>query len=171
MKVVVGLSAVLPLTGWPLLMGPWLLNSYLLTAFTAGDQTKMDSSFPSCTTEHVHQQRQNGSFRDGLQRSNRVWICCCSLMKSWLIMFFLHKICTRPIGRLVSQFYSSLGCFYPFGTTGRVVSSNTGNLVYTFSRWHDMSSLSCITIGSLWPSLQPKVGQTYFLQSWSHKSR
>ena len=25
-----------------------------------------------------------------------------------------------------------------------------------------MSSLSCITIGSIWPSLQPKVGQTYF---------
>ena len=45
------------------------------------------------------------------------------------------------------------------------------NLVYTFSRWHDISSLSCITIGSLWPSLQPKVGQTHFLQSWSHKSR
>ena len=37
------------------------------------------------------------------------------------------------------------------------------NLVYAFSRWHDMSSLSCITIGSIWPSLQPKVGQTYFL--------
>ena len=36
------------------------------------------------------------------------------------------------------------------------------DLVYTLSRWHDMSSLSCITIGSLWPSLQPKVGQTYF---------
>ena len=125
MKVVVGLSAVLPFTGWPLLMGPWLLNSIKLTAFTAGDQAKMDRSFPSCTTEHVHQQRQNGSFRDGLLRSNRVWICCCSLMKSWLIMLFLHKICTRPIGRLVSQFYSSLGCFYPSGTTGRVVSSNT----------------------------------------------
>ena len=45
------------------------------------------------------------------------------------------------------------------------------NLVYTFSRWHDMSSLSCIAIGSLWPSLQPKIGQTYFLQSWPHKSR
>ena len=42
---------------------------------------------------------------------------------------------------------------------------------YTFSRWHDMSSLSCITIGSLWPSLLPKVGQTHFLQSWPHKSR
>ena len=45
------------------------------------------------------------------------------------------------------------------------------NLVYAFSRWHDMSSLSCIRIGSIWPSLQPKVGQTYFLQSWPHKSR
>ena len=45
------------------------------------------------------------------------------------------------------------------------------NLVYTFNRWHDMWSLSFITIGSLWPSLQPKVGQTCFLQSWPHKSR
>ena len=45
------------------------------------------------------------------------------------------------------------------------------NLVYTFSRWHDMSRLSFIIIGSLWPSLQPKVGQTHFLQSWTHKSR
>ena len=90
-KVVVGLSAVLPFTGWPLLTGPWLLNSITLTAFTAGDQTKMNRSFPSCTTEHVHHQRQNGSFRDGLHRSNRVWICCCSLMKSWLIMFFFTQ--------------------------------------------------------------------------------
>ena len=62
----------------------------IYTAFTAGDQTKMDRSFPSCTTEHVHQQRQNGCFRDGIQRSNRVWICCCRLMKSWLIMFFFN---------------------------------------------------------------------------------
>ena len=45
------------------------------------------------------------------------------------------------------------------------------NLVYTFSRWHDMSSFSWITIGSLWPSLLPKVGQTHILQSWPHKSR
>ena len=28
------------------------------------------------------------------------------------------------------------------------------NLVYEFSRWHDMSSLTFITIGSLWLSLQ-----------------
>ena len=45
------------------------------------------------------------------------------------------------------------------------------NLVHAFSRWHDMSSLSFITIGSLWLSLQPKVGQTQFLQSWPYKSR
>ena len=45
------------------------------------------------------------------------------------------------------------------------------NLVYTFSRWYDISRLSCITIGSIWPSLQSKVGHTHFLQSWPHKSR
>ena len=88
MKVVVGLCAVLPFTSWALLTGPWLLNLIKLTAFTAGDETNMDRSFPSCTIKHVHQQRQYGCFRDGIQRSNRVWICCCSLMKSWLIVFF-----------------------------------------------------------------------------------
>ena len=46
---------------------------------------------------------------------------------------------------------------------------STWNLVYAYSWWHDMSSLSFITIGSLWPSLQPKVGQTQFLQSWPYK--
>ena len=45
------------------------------------------------------------------------------------------------------------------------------NLVYALSRWHDMLSLSFSTIGSLWPSLQPNVGQTQFLQSWPYKSR
>ena len=49
----------------------------------------------------------------------------------WLWFFYI-KICTRPIGRLVSQFYSSLGCFYPSWTTGRVVSSNTGWLLPTY---------------------------------------
>ena len=34
--------------------------------------------------------------------------------------------------------------------------------IYTCGRWHDMSSLSCIAIGSFWPSLQPKVGQSHF---------
>ena len=49
-------------------------------------------------------------------------------------------------------------------------------LRYQFETWYihsvgGTSSLSCITIGSFWPSLQPKVGQTHFLQSWPHKSR
>ena len=60
-------------------------------------------------------------------------------------------------------------CFPDFTSTCFEIS--IWNLVYTFSRWHDMSNLSCIKIGSLWPSLQPKVGQTYFLQSRPHKSR
>ena len=51
-------------------------------------------------------------------------------------------------------------CFPDFSSTCFEIS--IWNLVYTFSRWHDMSSLSC-TIGSFWPSLQPKVGQTHFL--------
>ena len=45
------------------------------------------------------------------------------------------------------------------------------NLLYTFSRWHDMSSLSFIAIGSNWPTLQPKVNQIHFSQSWHNKSR
>ena len=60
-------------------------------------------------------------------------------------------------------------CFPDFSSTCFEIS--IWNLVYTFSRWHDMLSLTCITIGSFWPSLQPKVGQTHFLQSWPHKSR
>ena len=39
-----------------------------------------------------------------------------------------------------------------------------------FETWYIHSVGGTIIIGSLWPSLQPKVGQTYFLQSWPHKS-
>ena len=42
------------------------------------------------------------------------------------------------------------------------------NLVYTFSRWNDMSSLSFVTIRLLWSGLQSKAGEPYFLQSWPH---
>ena len=67
-------------------------------------------------------------------------------------------------GRIMPTFF-----YTDFSSTSFEIS--IWNLIYTFSRWHDMSSLSCITIGSLWPSLQPKVGQTLFLESWPHKSR
>ena len=36
------------------------------------------------------------------------------------------------------------------------------NLAYTFNGWRNMSSLGFIVISSLWPTLQPKVGQTIF---------
>ena len=92
MKVVVGLCAVLLFRGRPLLTGPWLLNSIGTDSIHYRGPDKNGQIFPimhnwAC----VHQQRQNGCFRDGIQRSNRVWICCCSLMKSWLMMFFFTQ--------------------------------------------------------------------------------
>ena len=36
------------------------------------------------------------------------------------------------------------------------------NLVHTFGRWYDTSSLSCTAIWSLWPTIQPKIGQIRF---------
>ena len=121
LKVVVGLCAVLPFTCRPLLTGPWLFNSITLTAFTAGEQTKMDRSFPSCTTEHVHQQRQNGCFRDGIHRSNRMWICCCSLMKSWLIMFFTQNLHSydRTTGESVLLVLGLFFCVWDDRTSGQ----------------------------------------------------
>ena len=58
----------------------------------------------------------------------------------------------RPSVRVFRTFFST--CF----------EISIWNLVYAFSRWHDMSSLSFITIGSFWPSLHPNIGQTQFLQ-------
>ena len=127
MKVVVGLCAVLPFTGRPLLMGPWLLNSITLTAFTEGTRQKW-------TDLSHHTQLSMCTSRDKTAASGMVFSvlieCLFVAVVSWKVgwlWFFLHTICTRPIGRLVSQFYLSLDCFYPSGTTGRVVSSNTAD--------------------------------------------
>ena len=38
----------------------------------------------------------------------------------------------------------------------------TWNLVYTFSTWHDTSSLSCIAIRSPWPTLQLEIGHYFY---------
>ena len=125
-----------------------------LTAFIAGDQAKMDRSFPSCTTEHVHQQRQNGCFRDGIQRSNIIeceFVAVVSWKVGWWCFFFYTKF---ALGRLVSQFYSSLACFYPSGTTGRVVSSNTGPFTYGWSNlFNNVSVLPKVFLAPiLWTS-------------------
>ena len=116
------------------------------------------------------------------------------LPKTWFIFFLLIYVITWVWYYTIR---SSILCVLPFlyarlknGTYYAVAMSlrpsvrprfpdfsstcfeiSISNLAYTFSRCHDMSSLSCITIGSFWPSLQPKVGQTNFLQSWPHKSR
>ena len=55
-----------------------------------------------------------------------------------------------------------------FGRFSDMLEISIWLLVYTFSTWHDMSRLSFIMIILFWLSLQPKVGQTYFLQSWPH---
>ena len=125
MKVVVVLCAVLPFTGRPLLTGPWLLNSKFTQHSLQGTRQKW-------TGLSHHAQLSMCTSRDKMAASGMEFsvliecefVAVVSWKVGWLC-FFYHKICTRPIGRLVSQFYSSLGCFYPSGTTGRVVSSNT----------------------------------------------
>ena len=81
----------------------------------------------------------------------------------WRLIWFLYarfpfELCRGTVRPSVCP--SVHPCFPDFSSTCFEIS--IWNLVYTFSRWHDMSSSSCITIGSLWPSLQPKVGQTHF---------
>ena len=101
------------------------------------------------------------------------------------VQIFMHKFYHKTLPDIFSNFYTPV-CQTDVLCRGNVRPSVRPrfpdfsstcfeiliwNLVYTFSRWYDVSSLSCITIGSLWLSLQPKVGQTHFLQSWPHKSR
>ena len=126
MKVVVGLCAVLPFRGRPLLTGPWLLNLILHW------QHSLHGTRQKWTDLSHHAQLSMCTSRDKMAASGMEFSvlieCEFVAVGSWKVgwwWFFLHKICTRPIGRLVSQFYSSSGCFYPSWTTGRVVSSNT----------------------------------------------
>ena len=160
----------------------WAL--YILLKFIKSLYRTFGSSHRKCPTIFVNTDKLIGysaiSFQHyrycKLQRfHNKEW---CYMWECILVVFFLFIIrpfekrdvlCrgnVRPSVRL-SVRPSVRPRFPDFSSTCFEIS--IWNLVYTFSRWHDMSSLSCITIGSLWPSLQPKVGQTYFLQSWPHK--
>ena len=49
-----------------------------------------------------------------------------------------------------------------FGLISTCFKISVWNLVYTCSKWCYTSSLSFIPIGTLWPSLQPKIGQSHF---------
>ena len=104
------------------------------------------------------------------------WWFLTTIYKTYLSVHF--KLCTLFIRPFEKRTYYAMAMsvrpsvrpsFPDFFSTCFEIS--IWNLVYALSRWHDMSSLSFITIGSLWPSLQPKVGQTQFLQSWPYKSR
>ena len=117
---------MLPFRGRPLLTGPWLLNSI------PHWRHSLQGTRQNWTDFSHHAQLSMCTSRDKMAASGMEFSvlieCEFVVAVSWKVgwwCFFSHKICTRPIGRLVSQFYSSLGCFYPSGTTGRVVSSNT----------------------------------------------
>ena len=96
----------------------------------------------------------------------------------------VDKACVSCVPMWLLFLYAGLknGCILPWrcpsvrpsefsGVFSTCFEISIWNLIYAFSMWHDMSSLSFITIGPIWPSLQPKVGQTNFLQSWPYKSR
>ena len=84
------------------------------------------------------------------------------LKKGRIMPWQCPSVCpsVRPSVRLSFPDFFQHALRYQFETWFRV-----------FSRLYDMSSFSFITIGSLWPSLQPKVGQTPFLQSWPYNPR
>ena len=56
---------------------------------------------------------------------------------------------------------------FPFFSTYFEIS--IWNLVCTFGRWSKRSRSSFISIGTLWPTLQLKIGQIIFLHSWPQK--
>ena len=90
--------------------------------------------------------------------------CCCSM--NVLFIFFIRQFDVLCHGDVNPSLCPSVRPSFP-----DFFAISIWNLVYAFSNWRDMSSFGFITIGSLWPSLQPKVGETQFLQSWPYKSR
>ena len=134
MKVVVGLCAVLPFRGRPLLMGPWLLNSRL----NYTDSIHCRGPDKKWTNLSHHAQLSTCTSRDKMAASGMEFSilkeCEFVAVVSWKVGWwcFFTQICTHPIGRLGSQFYLSLCCFNPYGTTPRVVSSNT---VLCLGKW------------------------------------
>ena len=72
-------------------------------------------------------------------------VCC----KKYYFQNFGDYFCAFWIFRSFPSFFST--CF----------EISVWNLVYTCSRWCYTSSSSFIPIGTLWPTLQPKIGQSH----------
>ena len=115
MKVVVGLCAVLPFTSR--LTGPWSLNSVW-----SHWQHSLQGTRQKWTDLSHHAQLSMCTSRDKTAASRMEFnaliqsefVAVVSWKVGWLCFFFTTQ-----------NLHSSLGCFYPSGTTGRVVSSNT----------------------------------------------
>ena len=80
---------------------------------------------------------------------------------------WLHKYVGAECGASSFTWYLYQMCNTDVRPSVRPRFPDFSSTCFEISIWN----LSCITIGSFWPSLQPKVGQTHFLQSWPHKSR
>ena len=104
---------------------------------------------------------------------------CCLYLNLWLIILFYSFDFSTPVWKTVVLCHgivrpsvrlspSVRPIFWTFSTCFKI---SIWIFIYTFSGWHDMSSLSSIKIGSLWPTLELKLGETQFLLSWPLKSR
>ena len=84
--------------------------------------------------------------------------CCIAFANSiykFTFFFFSKKIFEEFLDCAFWIFRSFLGFF------STCFEISVWNLVYTCSRWLYTSSSSFIPIGTLWPTLQPKIGQSH----------
>ena len=91
-------------------------------------------------------------------RSLPIYKTTMSIIGYLVIVYFIHPFEKRShyaVARTVRP--STFSGLFP---TCFVIS--IWNLIHIFSRWHDMWTLSFITIGSFWPSLLPSRSTSFF---------
>ena len=83
-------------------------------------------------------------------------VACCILLD------ISSVFCKKFIFRILAIIFVRFGFFGRFpGFFSTCFEISIWNLVYTCSRWCYTSSSSFIPIGTLWPTLQPKIGQSH----------
>ena len=83
-------------------------------------------------------------------------VACCILLD--ISSVFCKKKYFQNFGDYFCAFWIFLSFPGIFSTCFEI---SVWNLVYTCSRWCYTSSSSFIPIGTLWPTLQPKIGQSH----------